>query len=402
MLRLATFLPKRALSASLCRCKNPKRPIGIKERVTGFFVWWKGRPVTFKKAPIAQVGSDFNWMTLGLFGAMVVGSAMLLRVRTDINEDNIGRMEKDRKTTRVREFGKAAIGGPFELVNGQTGEKVTQEVLNNKWTLLYFGFNFCPDICPEELEKMSIAYELLKRSMTEDPEKFAKVKADPKNVQGIYISIDPARDTPKDVDEYAKEFNKEFVGFGGTPEQVDHCAKQFRMYYAKAPVDEKFPNDYLVDHSIIIYLMAPDGELEKHFLKKKSAIEIALAIERSMMDWPETQQKKVREEAERLQRKRDYLQNQLDKGRIDQKQFDELLRKESDKMPTAAISRIADRNNSSQEDTWKYMFSKKPDFRELSEGETIRYNKKTGETSRYDKDGKLIDKVKQGGERIPI
>merc|ERR1712018_139347 len=126
------------------------------------------------------------------------------------------------------------------------------------------------------MEKMSIAYNLISRTIKEEPERYGE--AEP--MQGIYISIDPSRDSPTDVHEYCQEFNKNFEGLGGTKEQVEHCAKQFRIYYCKAPVDEKFPNDYLIDHSIIIYLISPDGELHQHFFKEKSAVEISHAIER--------------------------------------------------------------------------------------------------------------------------
>jgi protein SCO1/2 len=104
-------------------------------------------------------------------------------------------VKKGRKIQRTEEFGKALIGGPFKLINGENNQSVTEEILLNKWTLLYFGFNFCPDICPQEMEKMSIAYNLMKRTMKEEPERYQNCH----ELQGIYISIDPKRDTPEEV-----------------------------------------------------------------------------------------------------------------------------------------------------------------------------------------------------------
>lgn len=387
----------RPLSTTSTLSKNPKRPIGLKERLIGLIVKLTGRTVSFKPAAVDQVGGNFSLSKFFVFVALVAMTWGGLRARDYYNENNLSHLKSDRKTTRVRELGKAAIGGPFELTNGATGNQETQEILNNKWTFLYFGFNFCPDICPEELEKMSIAYELTKRAISEDPEKFKAVAP----IQGLYVSIDPARDTPKEVDEYAKDFNKDFTGLGGTPEQVDHCAKQFRMYYAKAPVDEKFPNDYLVDHSIIIYLLSPDGELEKHFLKKKSAIEVALTTQRSMLAWDQTKAKKEQDERERLERKREWLDKKVTAGNLTKEQRDKLLQQESQTYPSAAINRIASRHNSDQNDTFKGLLTRKPDHEMISEGEIIKIDRKTGISKRYDIEGNLVE-AKKGGETISL
>merc|ERR1712018_69044 len=114
---------------------------------------------------------------------------------------------------------------------------------------------------------MSDCFRMLRRMYKEESDKYGK--ADP--VQGIFITIDPKRDTPEKAHEYAVGYNKNFVGLGGSFDQIDHCTKQFRIYYAQGPTGED-PDEYLVDHTIAIYLMDPNGEFVAYYLKKKSAV----------------------------------------------------------------------------------------------------------------------------------
>ncbi|CAI5471741.1 unnamed protein product [Closterium sp. Yama58-4] len=148
----------------------------------------------------------------------------------------------------LKPVGKAAIGGPFTLVDGQ-GKPFTEADLKGRWALLYFGFTFCPDICPSELIKIAQAVDLV--------EKQVGVRVVP-----VFISVDPERDTAEQVKEYVKEFHPRMIGLTGTPEQVKAAARAFRVYYMKT---EEEGYDYLVDHSIISYLMSPEFEFVKFF-----------------------------------------------------------------------------------------------------------------------------------------
>merc|ERR1712071_540633 len=103
-----------------------------------------------------------------------------------------------------------------------------------------------------------------------------------------YISIDPVRDTPQKAHQYATTFHKEFLGLSGNFEQADHASKQFRVYYSKAPNDIG-PEEYLVDHTIVIYLIKPDGEFDHYFLQKKSSVEIGMYMLNRMQEWEEEQ-----------------------------------------------------------------------------------------------------------------
>lgn len=179
---------------------------------------------------------------------------------------------------RPKTLGKAAIGGPFTLVDGSSGAEFTEAGLLGRWTLVYFGFTMCPDICPEELTKVSDALGII--------EKHGRTVAADKSgsLTPIFISIDPERDSPGRSAEYAKGFHPAFVGLSGSLEQVKKAAKAYRVYFSK---DETAGNEYLVDHSIITYLMDPQGNFAEFYGKNSSAVEIAARIEAQMLAWKE-------------------------------------------------------------------------------------------------------------------
>lgn len=136
------------------------------------------------------------------------------------------------------------IGGPFTLTD-QSGKAVTDADYRGKYLLIYFGYTYCPDVCPTELGTMARAVDLL------------GPQAD--KVQPLFISVDPERDTVAHLKEYVALFHPRLVGLTGTPEQVKAAAKAYRVYYAKAPQKDAKPDEYLMDHSSFIYLMGPDG-----------------------------------------------------------------------------------------------------------------------------------------------
>ena len=134
------------------------------------------------------------------------------------------------------------IGGPFDLVN-QDGKTVTQEDFAGKFLLVYFGYTYCPDMCPTGLQSMSRALDIL--------------KDEAKQIQPLFITIDPSRDTPAKMKEYVASFNPQIVGLTGEADEIDKVAKEYQVYYKRGEnVDGK---DYVMDHSSLIYLMAPDG-----------------------------------------------------------------------------------------------------------------------------------------------
>jgi protein SCO1/2 len=141
----------------------------------------------------------------------------------------------------------AAIGGPFELV-GETGDTVRWSDFDGRYRMIYFGYAYCPDVCPLDLQRMMQGYQFFAR---ENPELAAQV-------QPLFVTIDPARDTPQVVGEFTANFGDELVGLTGTQAQVDAAAKAFAVYYAKG--EESSGGGYLMDHSRSAFLMDRDGE----------------------------------------------------------------------------------------------------------------------------------------------
>lgn len=134
----------------------------------------------------------------------------------------------------------SAIGGPFELVNGQ-GETVTDAEVITEPALIYFGYTFCPDICPTDTLRNALAVEELEeRGLSVTP---------------VFISIDPERDTPEVVAAFADNFHERMIGLTGSVEQVDAASKAYRTYYQKEANGD--PEYYLVDHSVQTYLNIP-------------------------------------------------------------------------------------------------------------------------------------------------
>ena len=157
--------------------------------------------------------------------------------------------------------GTADVGGPFELVN-QDGAKVTEKDFEGQLLLIYFGFTFCPDACPTALGVMGAAIE--------------KLDVAGERVTPILISIDPARDTPQALKDYVGNFHPRMVGLTGTDEQIAKVAKEYRVFYQKAP--GATGEDYLMDHSTLIYLVGPDGKFLTYFGPQATPDEVAEAI----------------------------------------------------------------------------------------------------------------------------
>lgn len=141
----------------------------------------------------------------------------------------------------------AAIGGDFALTNSK-GATVRWGDFAGKYRVVYFGYAFCPDICPTDMQRVAQGLKVLKAS---DPDKAAKIVP-------IFITIDPERDTKEVVGEFAAAFSPDIIGLTGTPEQIAATAKAFKVFYAKG---EAVPGGgYLVDHSNVVYLFGPEGE----------------------------------------------------------------------------------------------------------------------------------------------
>jgi cytochrome oxidase Cu insertion factor (SCO1/SenC/PrrC family) len=161
--------------------------------------------------------------------------------------------------------GEALIGGPFELTD-QDGTKVTDQTYKGKLMLIYFGFTFCPDACPTALGVMSAALD--------------KLDVAGERVVPMLITVDPERDTPQVLKDYVSNFHPRMVGLTGTPEQIAQVTKAYRVFYQKA--SGATAGDYLMDHTLLIYLMDGEGKYLKHFTPDATPEQIAEEIRKHL------------------------------------------------------------------------------------------------------------------------
>jgi protein SCO1/2 len=153
-----------------------------------------------------------------------------------------------------------SLGGPFRLVD-QTGRVVTEQDFAPRWMLLYFGYTFCPDVCPTELATMAAAVDAMGPAA--------------QNLTPVFISVDPERDTPAQLAEYVPRFHPRLQGLTGSAEQVAEAARRYRVYYARA--NRADSTDYLMDHSSFIYLVGPDSRVRALFRPGTRPEDIATA-----------------------------------------------------------------------------------------------------------------------------
>ena len=142
-------------------------------------------------------------------------------------------------------YGTPQIGGqPFALTD-QDGQPFTDKDLLGKFSLVYFGFSHCPDICPDELDKLGIWLDELAKDGTA--------------IQPVFVTCDPARDSPEVLKQYLADFHEGIVGVTGSYADIKQMCKQYRVYFS-TPEHVKPGQEYLVDHSIFFYLMDPQGQ----------------------------------------------------------------------------------------------------------------------------------------------
>jgi protein SCO1/2 len=153
-----------------------------------------------------------------------------------------------------------AFGGPFTLTN-HMGESVTEQDFAGRHRLIYFGFTYCPAICPTELSKIAAA-------LTQLGEQAAAV-------QPLFITVDPARDTPEKLKPYVAMFHPALIGLTGTEDQIKDVLKAYKIYAAK--VDDPNLTEYTMDHSSFIYLIGPDDRL-LHIFRMQDTAETMAAV----------------------------------------------------------------------------------------------------------------------------
>ena len=190
----------------------------------------------------------FRYVAWAAVAVLAVVSGALVYMQTTANKNSGALIEP-----------LAAIGGPFEMVNGE-GETVTEKTFAGKPYAVFFGFTFCPDVCPTTLSELQGWMEAL--------------GPDADRLNYAFVSVDPERDTPEVIRDYVWAFDKRINALTGSREQVDKMLKAFRVYSKKVPLDD---GDYTMDHSAAVYLMNADnkfvgtiayGEAEENALAK--------------------------------------------------------------------------------------------------------------------------------------
>jgi len=155
-----------------------------------------------------------------------------------------------------------AIGGPFSLID-ETGAPVTEKTYRGRHMLIFFGFTYCPDVCPTELAKIAATLDLLGQ--------------DAQRLVPLFVSIDPERDTPEALAQYTELFHPAIVGLTGSEQQIAAVARAFRVYYNKVKTGPE-PDAYTMDHSAFVYLMGPDGGFRQFFSPQATPEQMAAAI----------------------------------------------------------------------------------------------------------------------------
>lgn len=177
-----------------------------------------------------------------------------------------GALERVLPREVMRTVGTATVGGPFALTD-HTGKRVTDQDYRGSYMLVFFGFTFCPDVCPTALQVSSAALD--------------KLGAKAARVVPLFISVDSGRDTPEQLARYVSSFHPRLVGLTGTAEEIAAVARAYRVYYRKVN-DEKSSAGYTYDHSSIIYLIGPDGKFVTHFTHATSADALAAGLARHL------------------------------------------------------------------------------------------------------------------------
>ena len=235
-------------------------PAGSKASSTGSSGGGSGAGSDGDDSSSAPLGPA-NWASV-LFLLFVGGGAVLYyRYKQDALQN----------TVRIETIGKPLLGGaPFRLTD-DAGREVTSESLKGRYVLLYFGFTHCPDVCPTELKRMAESLDVYAKLMGPAPEL---------QVIPVFISIDPRRDTPARLAVYKQSWDPRIRWLTGSDAEVAAIAKNYRVYYSAPEVAPGSDDDYLVDHSIFLYLLDRDGQFMEFFGKSIAPEEVAQRMAR--------------------------------------------------------------------------------------------------------------------------
>ncbi|KAF8919445.1 h-sco1 [Mucidula mucida] len=208
--------------------------------------------------------SVFTPASAALFVTALVGLVVYFR------HEKAKHLEQREKERAASQHGRPKVGGPFVLTS-HTGAPFTDKDLLGKWSLVYFGFTNCPDICPAELDKITAVVN-------------AAEKEHGPIFQPVFISVDPARDSKSQMARYLQDFHPSLIGLVGSYEETKAICKAYRVYFSTPP-DADPKGDYLVDHSIFVYLMDPEGQFMEAFGQITTDVEVVDKIREFIGEW---------------------------------------------------------------------------------------------------------------------
>ncbi|XP_072328638.1 protein SCO1 homolog, mitochondrial-like [Scyliorhinus torazame] len=253
LLAANALCPTRVFSKELCPIWKPTR---YSTHNLQYFSTMPPSPPGKKTGSGTKKGGPETWKSLAI--TFAIGGTLLVVMKYFKKEK-----EEKLKKERTRSIGKAALGGPFSLIN-HTGQPKTDKDYLGQWFLIYFGFTHCPDVCPEELEKMI--------AVVDETDKIPTLP----NLTPLLITIDPNRDNVEAMAKYVQEFSPRLIGLTGSHKQIEQVSRAYRVYYSQGPKDDD--NDYIVDHTIIMYLVGPNGEFLEYYGQNKNNAEISSSI----------------------------------------------------------------------------------------------------------------------------
>lgn len=213
-----------------------------------------------KRAFSGPIQSSKKSRFLRAGAGIAITSTALLYYLGNLKAMKSERIEAEFK--KVESLGMPKLGGPFKLIDHSGTEFDSDRDLKGKLAILYFGFTHCPDVCPDELDKMGKVVEGLSQRQV--------------RVEPLFITVDPKRDTPSVMSSYLKDFNSHIRGLsvaeGSPTDSLQAAAKAFRVYFKPAQTSAS-PSDYLLDHSIFYYLLK-DGQFVKVYGRSASVDEM--------------------------------------------------------------------------------------------------------------------------------
>lgn len=195
-------------------------------------------------------------LTLAVAGTLLAGGVLL---GTALRQRGI-------TSGTVSTSGTATIGGPFTLV-ATNGQNVSDQTYRGKWVLIYFGYTYCPDTCPTALNSISVALE--------------KLGSDANNLQPLFVTVDPKRDTRDVMAAYMKSFDSRILGLTGTKDEIAGVIRRYHLYVSQDK-PESGGDDYFVSHSSYIYLMNPQEKFVDVIPGGAAGNEIAVWLRKEM------------------------------------------------------------------------------------------------------------------------